>query len=312
MYKPRHIDPESEKIILSRLPYYTNFWLRYLTKTFDDQIPDEKYFEEHKSEIDYYCKITQPVCLKNGIQLRDINLLKNSGYTYDIYTILYPFREELRFNFIPGDVTTVPEYPAFVKSRPIEGKNDNSVLLPLDSQRHFRFVKDKIRYTDKLDGIVWRGAAYQEHRLKFLESCRELSFVNAGNTAVQKYGNVPFARSKMSIKDQLKYKFVLSLEGNDVATNLKWIMSSNSVCIMPRPKYETWFKEGTLIPNHHYIEIKDDYSDIEDVFAKYVNDEPACEVIIKNAQDFALNYFSSKNMLNLARSVTFKYFRNIN
>ena len=154
---------------MSRVPYYTKFWLKYLTKTFDDQIPDEKYFELHKSEIDYYCKIKQPVSLEKGIKVRDINLLKNSGYTYDLYTILYPFREELSFNFIPGDVTTVPEYPAFVKSRPIDGKNENSVLLPLDSQRHFRFVNDRIRYADKLDGVVWRGAAYQEHRQRFLE-----------------------------------------------------------------------------------------------------------------------------------------------
>ena len=292
---------------MSRLPYYAKFWLRYLTKSFDGQIPDKKFLEEQKSNIDYYCKIDQPKSLQKGIKLQDINLLKNSGYTYDLYNILYPFREELRFNFIPGDVTTIPDYPTFVKSRPIAGKNDNSVLLPLDSQRHFRFVNDRIRYADKIDGVVWRGAAYQEHRQRFLESCNGLSFINAGNTAVPKKGNVPFAKPKMSINEQLKYKFVLSLEGNDVATNLKWIMSSNSVCIMPCPKYETWYREGTLIPNHHYIEIRDDFSDIEDVFARYVNDNHACELIINNAQDFVSNYFSSGNMLNIARSVALKY-----
>jgi len=292
---------------MSSLPYYTKFWLRYLTKTFDDQMPGDQYLGEHKSEIDYYCKIDQPVTLEKGMKVRNINLSKNSGYSYDLYSILYPFRDELSFNYIPGDVTTVPEYPAFVKSRPIEEKNDNSVLLPLDSQRHFRFVNDKIRYEDKLDGVVWRGAAYQEHRLRFLESCSNLSFINAGNTAVQKNGNVPYARPKMSINEQLKYKFVLSLEGNDVATNLKWIMSSNSVCIMPRPKYETWFKEGTLIPNYHYIEVSDDFSDMEEIFTRYLNDKTACEGIIKNAQDFVSKYFSSTKMLKLARSVALKY-----
>jgi len=68
----------------------------------------------------------------------------------------------------------------------------------------------------------------------------------------------------MTIDEQLEYKFILSLEGNDVATNLKWIMSSNSLAFMPRPKYETWFMEGNLVPNHHYILIKDDYSDLEE------------------------------------------------
>ena len=40
-------------------------------------------------------------------------------------------------------------------------------------------------------------------------------------------------------------------------------MSSNSVAVMPRPKYESWFMEGRLQPGVHYIEIKDDYSDLE-------------------------------------------------
>ena len=292
---------------MSRVPYYTKFWLKYLTKTFDDQIPDEKYFELHKSEIDYYCKIKQPVSLEKGIKVRDINLLKNSGYTYDLYTILYPFREKLNFNFIPGDVTTVPEYPAFVKSRPIDGKNENSVLLPLDSQRHFRFVNDRIRYADKIDGVVWRGAAYQEHRQRFLESCNGLSFINAGNTAVPKKGNVPFAKPKMSINEQLKYKFVLSLEGNDVATNLKWIMSSNSVCMMPRPKYETWYKEGTLIPNYHYIEVLDDYSNIKEIFEEYLKNEKECLSIIKNANNFVGEFLNYDQRLMTSRLVVSRY-----
>ena len=292
---------------MSRLPYYARFWLRYLTKSFDGQIPDKKFLEEQKSNIDYYCKIDQPVSLQKGIKLQDINLLKNSGYTYDLYNILYPFREELRFNFIPGDITTIPDHPTFIKSRPIEGKNDNSVLLPLDSQRHFRFVNDRIRYADKLDGVVWRGAAYQEHRLRFLESCSGLSFINAGNTAVEKNGNVSFAKPQMSIKEQLKYKFVLSLEGNDVATNLKWIMSSNSVCIMPRPKYETWFKEGTLIPNYHYIEVLDDYSNIKEIFEEYLKNEKECLSIIKNANNFVGGFLNYDQRLMISRLVVSRY-----
>jgi hypothetical protein len=292
---------------LSRLSFYAKFWLKYLTKSFDGRLPDDRFLEEQKHEVDYYCKVDQPLSLQKGFMLRGINLLKNSGYTYELYNILYPFRKELRFNFIPGDVTTIPDFPTFVKSRPIDGKNNNSVLLPLDAQRHFRFVNDRNRFADKLDGVVWRGAAYQKHRLKFLESCSGLSFINAGNTAVQKNGNIPFAKPKMSINDQLRYKFVISLEGNDVATNLKWIMSSNSVCIMPRPKYETWFKEGTLIPNYHYIEVKDDFSDIEEVFNYYRSEPGICHEIIKNANEYCKIFVNIRFRLILARSVCLKY-----
>ena len=292
---------------MRKLTYYTNFWLKYLTKSFDVKIPSENYLKKYKTDIDYYCKINNPFKLQDSIKLKDVNVLKNSGYSYDLYNILYPFKENLKFKFIAGDVTTVPPYPAFVKSRPIQGDNQNSVLLPLDSNRHFRFVKDKIGFPDKKNGIVWRGAAYQEHRLRFLEKCSKMDFIDAGNTAKSKSEEIPFAKPRLSIKDQLNYKFILSLEGNDVATNLKWIMSSNSVCIMPRPKFETWFKEGKLIPNYHFIEIKDDFSDIEEIYNIYKHNDDLCNQIINNANEYVSKFLCSKDILYLSRSVSLKY-----
>ena len=53
----------------------------------------------------------------------------------------------------------------------------------------------------------------------------------------------------------------MCVEGVDVATNLKWVMSSNSIAVMPKPEIESWFMEKTLIPDFHYIEIKKDYSE---------------------------------------------------
>ena len=139
-----------------------------------------------------------------------------------------------------------------------------------------------------------------------------MDFIDAGNTAVSKGEAIPFAKPRLSITEQLNYKFILSLEGNDVATNLKWIMSSNSVCIMPRPKFETWFKEGTLIPNYHYIEIKNDFSDIEEIFNTYKHNKDFCNQIIKNANEFVSKFLSPKDVLYLSRSVVMKYLNLLN
>ncbi|ENT7385234.1 hypothetical protein ACXLUW_000800 [Campylobacter coli] len=38
----------------------------------------------------------------------------------------------------------------------------------------------------------------------------------------------------LSKKEQMKYKFIISLEGNDVASNLKWEMNSNSLVLAPQ------------------------------------------------------------------------------
>ena len=58
-----------------------------------------------------------------------------------------------------------------------------------------------------------------------------------------------------------------------MASNLKWVMSSNSVAVMPRPRYETWFMEGSLVPGYHYIEIKTDFSDLIEKM-EYYNAHP--------------------------------------
>lgn len=73
-----------------------------------------------------------------------------------------------------------------------------------------------------------------------------------------------------TIREHLDYKFIMAIEGNDVASNLKWVMSSNSLAVMPRPTCETWFMEGTLIPDYHYIEVKDDFSDLEEKLNYYI------------------------------------------
>ena len=39
----------------------------------------------------------------------------------------------------------------------------------------------------------------------------------------------------MPISEQLCYKFIFCIEGADTATNIKWVMSSNSLCVMPKP-----------------------------------------------------------------------------
>ena len=71
--------------------------------------------------------------------------------------------------------------------------------------------------------------------------------------------DVEWMKSFMSIKDQLDFKFIFCLEGKCISTNLYWAMSSNSVCVMPKPKYESWFMEGKLEDGVHYIKVKDDF-----------------------------------------------------
>jgi len=51
--------------------------------------------------------------------------------------------------------------------------------------------------------------------------------------------------------DLLKYKVVIVLEGNNVASGLKWALASNSVLVMPPPTIASWAMEELLEPWVH-------------------------------------------------------------
>ena len=94
-----------------------------------------------------------------------------------------------------------------------------------------------------------------------------------------------------------------------MATNLKWIMSSNSVAVMPRPTYETWFMEGRLVPDYHYIEIKADYSDLEERLHYYIAHPERAEAIIANAHRYVRQFRDRKREKLIALLVLDRYFR---
>nr|WP_298250129.1 glycosyl transferase family 90 [uncultured Halomonas sp.] len=256
----------------------------------------------------YYNKLDTSVTLSNtATKNRDFYLkLKKSTYHFDFYKIAKYYPGEFSYHYRFGDKTYIPDAPTFVKSRPIAGKNQNSVLLKLDSVRHFYTVKDSIDYNTKKNSLVWRGAAHQPHRQHFLEKSHGLSRCDVGATddkAVTSAYRKPF----MSIEQQLEHKFIFSIEGNDVATNLKWIMASNSLCFMRRPIYETWFMEGTLIPGYHYVEVSDDFSDLEEKIDYYLAHPKESKAIIRNANRYISEFFHPRREILVSLQVFERY-----
>ncbi|XKH60222.1 glycosyltransferase family 90 protein [Halomonas sediminis] len=230
-----------------------------------------------------------------------------SSYFFDMKPLVNGFPEGLRFDYIFGDVRGVPDCPAFVKSRPICTDNSNSVLLKLNSVRHYYFYPDKFDYDEKKPYLVWRGASHQPHRKFFVENFYNHPMCNVGDVHKKSLGE-PWHKDVMSIKEQLKYKFILSIEGNEVATNLKWIMASNSLCFMTKPKFETWFMEGTLQAGVHYVELKDDYSDLEAKITYYREHPEEAKRIIGHANAYVAQFMDEKRERLIGLLVMRKYF----
>ena len=243
--------------------------------------------EEILRRVQYYNKIANNFKLKSdAVSIEEfIKNEKKKTYYFDLLEYLRYFDKKLKISYLFGDITTVPDTPSFLKSRPIEGNNENSILMKLNKIRHFIFIDDKRSFEEKKDLLVWRGKCYTNYRQKFIQEFYNKPFCNVGQTNSKDNINVPWQKEKLSLEEQLKYKFILAIEGNDVASNLKWAMSSNSLVFMTKPKYETWFMEGTLIANYHYVLLNDDYSDLEEKVKYYAEHIRESRQIIENAHN---------------------------
>lgn len=182
------------------------------------------------------------------------------------------------------------------KSRPVQ--NRCTILLPLNTRRHWRMkqVLNEESWDSKIESFVWRGVTTGSR------TRREFVHALSGEFNVRFSGVVQGKKSwirpnsedlgkHMSRREVLKYKYVLSLPGNDVATNLKWLMMSQSVVVMPRPIVEGFLMEGLLRPYVHYVPL-DSPKDAKSTLKWLRANDAACKTIVRNANDWVRKAYS--------------------
>jgi hypothetical protein len=227
--------------------------------------------------------------------------------------------------------------PTLVKARYNKAKTVHqpyAILMRFRSRIHFGTIpeaqKHDIDFDDKKSTVLWRGGpsgngflngseshivkASREDLLK-LWSKNEKTREDIDVGLIDKWRYKDFAeylKPRMSIKEMLRYKYLLSIEGNDVATNLKWVMSSQSVAIMPQPRVESWFCESMLKPYEHYVPVKDDFSDLLKVKQWCDKHPDRCKAIIRNANQHVKGFTNEERERMLAAHVVETYMRLVN
>lgn len=253
--------------------------------------PEKEYI---MARVNYYNKLDSQIKLPSHAPTLESHKLpkKLKVYFFDSYEITRYFPKSFKWGYMPGDVITVPDYPSVVKSRPLTDENKNSVVLKLEKNRHFTFIDDNKSFGEKMNKVIFRGKIWGKPiRNLLMELYFDHPMCDLGD--VGRHPDIPqkWKTGKMTLYQHLDYKFILSLEGNDVASNLKWVMSSNSIAVMPQPTCETWFMEGTLIPNYHYIEVKEDLSDLEERLQYYIDHEDEDLEIIRHAHEYVEKFW---------------------
>ena len=231
----------------------------------------------------------------------------------------------IQFIFSFGDNTFHKKIPCFVKAKTLKN-NDYSVLLKLNTHRHIGMLPSipqiDIPFYSKANKAIWRGAGtglQNPQRFEFVKKFQysrnpmiDVKFTSFPQKVPEGYSTNEFhVAHHMSIASLLQYKFLISIEGNDVSTNLKWILLSNSVVIQPIPKKASWFMEDMLIPFKHYVPLKDDCSDLEEKVKWCMQNIDKCAKIAKNATEYMKLFLDETNEQFITNEVIKNYLQNV-
>jgi len=276
---------------------YLNLGSDYFLKQLLSKEPSTKELDRLIERRDYYC--SDKAIGKGKVAIKEIkNFQKPKNYYIDLYKVLKYFPKDLMVNHLFGDIDYAPDEASFVKSRPILNA-EQSILLKLNHIRHFYFVEDPIPFDQKKDHLMWRGAIWkrQKQRQSFFDIHGGNKYFDIGLVKGMEEYFPKYRKDFLTVAEQLNNKFILSIEGNDVATNLKWIMSSNSIPVMPKPTCETWFMEGTLKADEHYVEIAQDFSDLEEKLDFAKNNSEWVQGMIKRNQEYVKEFKDDRKEL---------------
>ena len=213
----------------------------------------------------------------------------------------------------PGDKRNASvTIPMFAKTRGIGG---GAILVQsMEIERHWtepcRLDTTDREWEDKHASAVWRGTTTGSRELdlnarvsfvrQFLNHGPTASLIDVGfNFLCQGWDTrddvdvSQWLKAGLSVQEMLSHKFVVSIEGNDVATNVKWVMGSNSVPFMPAPTAESWGLEGTLRANVHFVELSwDEQSgwNLEEKIKFCIDHDAECKEIAMNGKRFMQHY----------------------
>ena len=199
-----------------------------------------------------------------------------------------------------GDVSWDIKYPCFTKTRPIHDKTN--IIILLNFNRHWKELENLKNidkpFNAKKEIAIWRGTTTGNNnrpgnRFSLIEKWYDkLEHIDVGfsNICQNKDSYNKYVKGRVPIEELLKYKYLICVEGNDVASGLKWMLYSQSVVLMPKPTIVSWFMEDHLVPFKHYVPIENDWSDLQKKVEWCKNNEEECKTIIKNANKYVQRF----------------------
>ena len=154
---------------------------------------------------------------------------------------------------------------------------------------------DKYPWNKKKTEIVWRGGCSGECLYSLRRQVVDILYNNPKcniqftSNWCKKY-DTPYIGQRINMKDQLKYKYILCIDGNGWPGNMEWIFFTGCVPVIISD-WQIWFYKY-LIPGYHFVKIKTDLSDLKEIVNDLLNNPNKYEHIAKNALAFSKKYLN--------------------
>tara|TARA_A100001015_G_scaffold278035_1_gene337838 strand:- start:1955 stop:3877 length:1923 start_codon:yes stop_codon:yes gene_type:complete len=232
--------------------------------------------------------------------------------------IKHNFKDK-KLQWVFGDIEEIQHKFALVKNRTYRCRTTIIYSLQIYDIEKFKTIND-INFENKLNRVYWRGPTTgQPHRTanrftlvkKYFNSNSDIDIGFSGIIQDKQSYN-KYIKDWGGWQDFLHNKYIISVHGNDADVDLSWKLASNSVVLMAKPQYFTWFMEDLLIPGYHYILLKDDFSDLREKLDWCKANQDKCKEIIAHAHKY-MEIFRDINVeRDIEREVLRIYFEKTN
>jgi len=185
--------------------------------------------------------------------------------------------------------------------------NDMTIILYPLPYYHEALIntKDTISFHRKLPGVIWRGTRNtfpkRQNRALFIRNtfnCHKDIDIGYSEYDMKRFtteNDHIYFKNKVSQQDQMKYKFILNLEGNDWSTSFLWSLASNCCPLHTFPfTFESVIFGNGLKEWVHFVPIAIDGSDLVEKYNWCMANLDKCEEIATNGKKYMKYYQDSE------------------
>lgn len=236
-------------------------------------------------------------------------------YTLKCFSAAYNDVGFILKNFYKKKKHPIVHLPILSAARKI---GDNIILAKYDYKRCWKPLENInnnfIQWDQKINEPVWRGVlsgsyggiVKQPNRKQLVETYQHI--YNIGTYHSNK--NTPhiiYDKNSLTIREQQSYKYIVVMEGNDIASCMPWCLNSGSVILMPPPQTEKWVLEGLLKPWVHYVPLDESKLDLCEKVEWCKKNDSKCFNIVKNAIKHASMFLDEVNELKIHNALIAHY-----